>query len=103
MGPDWIFDFFDKGIADLTGYDLEEFLDRKIHWLDLIHEEDRSPLLDTIRVAMESDRYCLAEFRIRKKTGQTCWVRMSALFFVTNADNCSTSRGSSVTSRHRKV
>ncbi len=81
MGADWTFDFFDKGISDLTGYDLEDFLDRQVYWLDLIHEEDRDPLLDSIRVAMESDRYCLAEFRIRCRTGQTRWMRMSGPIF----------------------
>ena len=44
-------DFFDRKIEDLTGYKLEDFLDRKVNWFDLVHKSDQRIVRNTIRQA----------------------------------------------------
>ena len=37
---DWSLDLYDRKIEDLTGYKLEDFLERKVKWLDIVYEKD---------------------------------------------------------------
>lgn len=73
---DWSVDFFDRKIEDLTGYKLEDFLDRKVKWFDLVHESDRNFVKNTIRQALKTDKYYLDEYRIVQKQGDYKWIRI---------------------------
>ncbi|MGD8923803.1 MAG: PAS domain S-box protein [Syntrophobacterales bacterium] len=73
---DWSVDFFDRKIEDLTGYKLEDFLDRKIKWFDLVLESDKSVARETIRQALKTDKYYLDEYRIVKKQGDLKWIKI---------------------------
>jgi hypothetical protein len=42
---DWSLDLYDRKIEDLTGYELEEFLDRKVKWLDIVYDKKGQVLL----------------------------------------------------------
>ena len=54
---DWSVDFFSRKIEDLTGYRLEDFLDRKIKWWDIVYEDDRGMARDAVKSALKSDKY----------------------------------------------
>ncbi len=73
---DWSVDFFDRKIEGLTGYKAEDFLDRKIKWCDLVYENDKKIAQNTIKQALKSDKYYLAEYRIVKKQGDLKWIRI---------------------------
>jgi PAS domain S-box-containing protein len=73
---DWSVDFFDRKIEDLTGYKLEDFLDRKIKWFDLVYEGDKTRARNTVRQALKTDKYYLDEYRIIKKQGDLKWIKI---------------------------
>lgn len=73
---DWSIDFFDRKIERLTGYKVEDFLDRKIKWCDLVYENDKRLVRNTIKKALKLDKYYLAEYRIVKKHGDLKWIRI---------------------------
>ena len=78
---EWYFDFFHKKICELTEYPREDFLQRKVSWLDIVHPDDRGLLEDALKRGLESDDYYLAEFRIVTKQGQLKWVKMRGPIF----------------------
>lgn len=84
---DWSVDFFSKQeIEHLTGYGLEDFRERKIRWLDIVHVEDRNIVQDTVKRGLEShDKYFKAEYRILRKQGEIRWVRQRA-FIICDGD-----------------
>lgn len=73
---DWSVDFFDKKIEDLTGYSQEDFLNRKIRWLDIVHQDDRDIAKNAVKVGMKSDKYYIAEYRIVATTGDIKWIKI---------------------------
>lgn len=75
---DWSVDFFGKEeVEDLTGYSLEEFLDRKIKWLDIVHEDDKDIAQNAVKRALQSgDQYYAGEYRIIRKQGDVRWVKL---------------------------
>ena len=73
---DWSVDFFDRKIEDLTGYKLEDFLDRKIKWFDLVYKGDKTRAQNTVRQALKTDKYYLDEYRIIKKQGDMKWIKI---------------------------
>jgi len=73
---DWSVDFFDRKIENLTGYKLEDFLDRKIKWFDLVYGGDKTRAQNTVRQALKTDKYYLDEYRITKKQGDLKWIKI---------------------------
>ena len=73
---DWSIRFFDRKIEDLTGYRLEDFLDKRIKWLDIIYEKDLDTARHAVKQALKTDKYYLAEYRIVKKQGDLAWIKI---------------------------
>lgn len=73
---DWSLDLYDQKIEDLTGYNLEDFLDRKIKWLDIVYENDKDIARDAVKQALKTDKYYLAEYRIVNKQGDLVWIKI---------------------------
>lgn len=71
---DWSVDFFSRKIEGLTGYHLEDFLNRKIKWLDVVYEDDKAIARDAVKSALKSDKYYKAEYRIVSRQGKIKWV-----------------------------
>jgi PAS domain S-box-containing protein len=76
IGKGWMFQFIDRKIADLTGYESMVFLDRKMNWLDVVSEEDRQAVTDSLTKALGSDKYFMSEHRIVNRQGKIRWVKM---------------------------
>lgn len=66
-----VFAWVDEGLARITGYTTAEL--RRMEWLELVHEEDRRRLLVEAREVRFGETHA-AEFRIRRKDGDTRWV-----------------------------
>lgn len=73
---DWSLDLFDRKIEDLTGYRLEDFLERRIRWLDIIYDQDVEMAKNAVKQALNTDKYYLAEYRIVKKQGDLAWIKI---------------------------
>ena len=73
---DWSLDLYDRKIEDLTGYELEDFLERRVKWLDLVYEKDTDEARIAVKQALKTDKYYLAEYRIVKKRGDLVWIKI---------------------------
>jgi two-component system NtrC family sensor kinase len=73
---DWSIDLYDRKIEDITGYKLEDFLDRKIRWLDIVYDRDEQIARNAVKQALKTDKYYLAEYRIVKKSGDLGWIKI---------------------------
>ena len=63
-------------VEEMTGYRKEEFLSGKVSLKDIIVPEDQSQIFETQQSLKLNLRAVVErEFRIRKKTGETKWVR----------------------------
>jgi len=82
---DWSLDLYDRKIEDLTGYKLEDFLDRKVRWLDIVYEKDEEIARNAVKQALRKDQYYLAEYRIVKKQGDLAWIKIRG--FITTDSN----------------
>ncbi|MBW1981825.1 MAG: PAS domain S-box protein [Deltaproteobacteria bacterium] len=71
---DWSVEFFDRKIEELTGWPLEDFLDRKVKWLHIVQPEYREQAQDAVKRALKSDKYYEARYPIVTRSGQTRWV-----------------------------
>ena len=82
---DWSLDLYDRKIEDLTGYELEEFLDRKVKWLDIVYDKDEEIAREAVKQALKKDKYYFAEYRIVKKSGDLAWIKIRG--FITTDSN----------------
>jgi two-component system cell cycle sensor histidine kinase/response regulator CckA len=71
----WSIDFFDDKIETLTGYSKEEFDSRRLKWRDLVLPEDLGMVQRTFIEAVKGDKSYVREYRIKKKTGEICWIQ----------------------------
>jgi PAS domain S-box-containing protein len=78
---DWFFDSFHQRICHLTEYSPEEFSNRKVSWLGVVHPDDRPSVKDALKIGLESDDYYLVECRIITKQGRLKWVKMRGPIF----------------------
>ncbi len=77
----WRFDFFDRKLLEITGYDSEDFHNRKTGLLDIVIEEDEERLQSELARGLESGKFFEAEFRLRKRQGHIIWVKMRGPIF----------------------
>ena len=61
-------------IESLTGYRRDDYLERRISYASLIHEEDRSFVYLSIQDAVAQRRPFHVQYRIRRSTGETRWI-----------------------------
>ncbi|NQV29639.1 MAG: PAS domain S-box protein [Candidatus Marinimicrobia bacterium] len=66
-----------KNVKELLGYQASEFLEGKIHYPDLVHDDDRFELQAHIRLVLGEggDVIFVHPYRLRKKDGQYIWVQ----------------------------
>lgn len=81
IDSDWHFEFFHRQVCDLTGYAREDFLERTIRWLDIVHPDDRQLVEDALERGLKSESYFLVECRIVTKQGELKWVKMRGPIF----------------------
>jgi PAS domain S-box-containing protein len=73
---DWSLDLYDRKIEHLTGYKLDDFLDRSIKWLDIVYKDDKDIAKNAVKEALKTDKYYLAEYRIVQRQGDIKWVKI---------------------------
>ncbi|WP_017715622.1 adenylate/guanylate cyclase domain-containing protein [Kamptonema formosum] len=72
---EWTMLFVSEGCSELTGYPVEAFTSQKtVTYNQLIHPEDRAPVWNEVRSALENRRSFQCSYRISTATGQLKWV-----------------------------
>ena len=72
----WTMKFISEEIETLSGYAAGEFIDNKIRsFADIIHEEDRLKVSNSVAQALEKDEPFTIEYRIVDRNGIINWVR----------------------------
>jgi PAS domain S-box-containing protein len=72
--PNWTMEFVSDGITAISGYSHEEFEKQTRHYGDLIVEEDRQRVWQTVQNAIGSKKPFHMEYRIRAADGESKWV-----------------------------
>ena len=68
-------DFFDNRFEELTGYPVEEFNSRRMKWQDIIEPEDVPRVKEAFKLALETTKYYVREYRLKAKSGAVRWFR----------------------------
>jgi PAS domain S-box-containing protein len=72
---DWSVSFIGAEVESLTGYSAEEFLSGAANSKELIHPDDRGPVLGAIREAVHGrEKSMRREYRLRHKDGSYRWI-----------------------------
>ncbi len=71
----WTFEYLSKGVLDLTGYTIEEYLvQRTVSYGDNIHPGDRRRVWQDVQVAVAQHYPFEVTYRILTKSGEAKWV-----------------------------
>jgi PAS domain S-box-containing protein len=73
--PDWTFRFASEGCLSLTGYKADELVgNAKLSYGDLIHEDDRQMVWDTVQTALKNKNPFNLTYRIITADQRESWV-----------------------------
>jgi len=70
----WGLEYFSEPIAEITGFEVEEFLTKKIDFTDLIHADDINLVKSVIGNGVKNHKEYELEYRITNKKGECVWV-----------------------------
>lgn len=71
---EWTKIYINDEVKNLTGYSKEEFLEKKISYIDLIHPEDRDRIIKQQKEILLKGKKIHQEYRIIKKDHSIVWV-----------------------------
>ncbi|MGI6457528.1 MAG: PAS domain-containing protein [bacterium] len=60
--------------VNLTGYRKDEFLKQEINFDDIIHEDDKEHVRNTIKAFLLSNKHYTVKYRIITREGEIKWV-----------------------------
>lgn len=70
----WSTIFVSDAIYDMTGWTVEDFYEKRIHFSDLIHHDDVALTNDVVQSALDNKTNYSVEFRWKHKNGHYIWV-----------------------------
>ena len=70
----WSKIYINDEIENLTGYSKAEFFENEIHYVDLVHPDDKENVLNTARKLIEEHIKMQVVYRIIHKKGHIVWV-----------------------------
>lgn len=68
--PRWTMEFVSRGVEDLTGYPVEDFIDGHISFSALIHPDDLARVWQTVQVALVERAPFDMQYRLRNRAGE---------------------------------
>lgn len=73
--PQWTMEFITPRIEELTGYTPEDLLhNKRLAYAELILEEDRSRVWQSVQQGLAAKRHFRVEYRIRTSHGEEKWI-----------------------------
>ncbi|MBU4485750.1 MAG: PAS domain S-box protein, partial [Candidatus Delongbacteria bacterium] len=67
--------YVNRESKELTGYDPQEFYEGgKVHYSDIIHEQDRNPVISEVENRLTAKKHFVMEYRIIDAAGNVKWV-----------------------------
>lgn len=87
----WPVEYVSKNVLSLTGYDAEEFLDAKIHYIDLIHPDDIERVTQEVTdISLSNiDSFIHQPYRIKTRDEHYIWVYDSTVVLRDDDGNIS--------------
>lgn len=71
-----ILDFISEGFSDITGYPVQEVMEKRVEvYRQLVHPDDLPQLITTIKQSVQESRDFSASYRITHQSGEIRWVR----------------------------
>ena len=71
--PDWSTEVISNS-ESISGYTVDEFLSKKVNWLELIHPDDKSRIISESLNLAQKPSELVQEYRITAKDGNVRWV-----------------------------
>lgn len=72
---DFSIDFFEGNVKNMTGYSEDDFIKKKINYLEIVHPEDVSYFVDSVNRFMSSKQKSSSrEYRIVTRNGDVRWI-----------------------------
>jgi len=73
----WPVEFVTTNLKDIFGYEREDFLSKKMTFLDFIYEEDRQNVINELLIISKTDKekYELQPYRVVSKDNKILWVK----------------------------
>ena len=70
----WSIEYASKNTMKILGYDVKDFMDEKIKYANLIHEEDKKRVIDEVSDNLEKESFVHLPYRIKRGDGNYIWV-----------------------------
>ncbi|QFU23055.1 response regulator [Shewanella eurypsychrophilus] len=79
--PDYPVEFFSYGAKEISGFSAEDFMSKKLQWVDIIYPEDLDQVIEAVALTTEKKEMHDITYRIIKANGDIRWVRSIGIFF----------------------
>lgn len=66
--------YINEQIENLTGFHKKEFLEKRIHLIDLVHPDDKLRVIELNKNALKMNEPFHLTYRLQKKSGEYIWV-----------------------------
>ncbi|OQY05457.1 MAG: hypothetical protein B6I20_01230 [Bacteroidetes bacterium 4572_117] len=76
IGGKWPVEYVSQNVANVFGYSVEDFISKKINYLDIIHKEDLQRVANEVKAAQQKNtsNFEHKEYRIVHKNGNIVWL-----------------------------
>lgn len=79
-------DFISEGFSDITGYPVQEVMEQRVEvYRRLVHPDDLTQLITTIKRSIQERKDFSAAYRIRHHSGKIKWVRENGRIYTDTA------------------
>ncbi len=83
---DWSVIFVSEAIVELTGWNAQDFYDKKVTLAALLHPEDTNMIDQNLQIAIQQHRSYNIEYRLRHKKGHYIWVMENGTIIFNDDD-----------------
>ena len=70
----WSIEYASKNTKKILGYEVEDFMSKKVKYSELIHDEDISRVMDEVQSNITKESFVHLPYRIKNGNGKYIWV-----------------------------
>ncbi|HET8760473.1 MAG TPA: PAS domain S-box protein, partial [Nitrospiria bacterium] len=71
---DWSVEYMSPGVAELTGFSADDFMQQRVSYGELIHPDDQELVWNSVQEAIAAKRPFILRYRIRTAGGEERWA-----------------------------